>query len=269
MMKNKLSGDSRGIATIIIAVVVVIIIAGAGVVAYAVISNNNNSGNSSNNTTDSSLGGSSLVAGESLTYNITGGVTGNIAGVVINESNALFGTITIACAQGSGDTYTITVTLDMGYDIDGIGSEDISDILGSDAIHVTFSSLDMKDYGKNTTDLSTLSDYGYTSAEISSIQNLIGRYDPKTVNFDTVDGNIKVEERTYTYNWNDLKSLIPDIDGIDQNYIKDLSAGLSLWFGQNLLYKADFTFHIAMDVMENGGSDFLDMNGSIVLASHT
>jgi len=266
MIKSKLSGDSRGIATIVIVIVVIIVIAGAGVAVYAVVSNN--SGNS-NNTDDSggtpALGGPGLAVGDVLVYNISAGATGTVGGDHISETNAMAGTITISCAHGSGDNYTITVALNVNYDVSGVGHYQNM----SQSVTATVSSLDMMEYGTNTTDLSNLSDYGYTSDDLNNIMALVERFTKETVNLPTVDGNVNVEKRTYAYDWNDIKTLIPDVGGIDQIPVTNLDASLLIWFGKDILYKATFDIKIWMDIMGNGGSDYIDVFGSIELASHT
>jgi len=275
LIKNKIRSDARGVATLVIAIVIVIIIAGAGVTAYVVISNNNNnssdnsgggtgggSGGGSDNPSPS-LGGPGFNAGESLTYTLSGGMTGNVDGTAINMDNALSGTITFSSKQESNGDYTVTVAIDILCSMLGV------DYPVSTTEKITVSSLDMSEMSTNTADLSSLSGQGYTDQDLQNIQTLLNKYTSEIVTLSTVDGNLTVEKRTYSYNWDDFKSLVPDVSSsLGSIPIDTLNLSMLLWFGKDVLYKTTFTLSMSGDFDGDGTPDSFAYTGSLVLTDH-
>jgi flagellar basal body-associated protein FliL len=243
MMKNILRKDSKGVATAVIVIVAILVIAVAGVATYVVLSDNNSNEDSKDTpNTPSPLGGPGLSVGETLTYAFSASTKISADGEKIELTDAIKGTFTIKCAQGSNDDYILTISVDASYDILGMKDH----IVTSESI--TVSSLDMSGFDTNTADLSDLADYGYTAEDIKKIQALIDKYKKSTVTLDTVDGSIDVEKRAYSYTWNDLKSLIPEMDELEDIPIKKLNIDYSMWFGKDVLYKAEIDLNIEMEM---------------------
>gem|GEM_PF-2011163 len=276
MMKNKLLGNTRGIATIIIVVVVVIIVAAAGVTAYVVLSNNNDkntspsdsgggsgdSGGSGGGDTPASLNGPGLKANETLTYSISGSMKMDSAGESI--SAPLSGTVTIATKQLSNGDYSISITPNITYDLTALG---LTSGTYNTPETYTVSSLDMASFDGNSIDLSSLTDTEYTPTEIDQINTLVDKYTSSNVTLSTPDGSLLVEKRDYTYGLNDLKLLIPDLSdmGYDMQY-NTFNVTMSLWFGQDILYKAQV--HLDSSMTISGVNGTVTMDGALTLTFH-
>jgi len=275
MMKNKLLGNTKGIATLIIVVIVVIIVAAAGVTAYVVLSNNNDKNTSDNGGGDSggsgggdtpteTLGGPGLQVNESLTYSVSGSMSMTSGTTVLGSSdNALSGTVTITTKQLSNGDYTITITPNVTYDIAGITSGTYTT-----PETTTVSVLDMSTLGANSFDLSSLTDTEYTATEINQINALSNKYTTSHETLSTPDGNILVEKRTYSYDLNDMLLLDPSLAdlGSDMQY-NSFNVGMSMWFGQDVLYK--MSLHMDVSMSMEGVDAAMVMDGLITLTAHT
>ncbi|MDR3074866.1 MAG: hypothetical protein LBU30_02355 [Candidatus Methanoplasma sp.] len=261
LIKNGLRKDSKGIATLVILIVAVVIVAGAGA-TYIVLIDKDDSGKDSGDT-PLPLGGPGLNAGESLTYAIKGGISGSIGGMSMDASDALSGTIAIKCSQMENDSYSLTVVLDISYDLLGQkGKIDVSE-------SITVEVLDMSKFNTDTVDFSSLGELGYTDEDIRKIQALIDDYQSGTETMMTADGNIQVEKRIFEYGWDDFKNLIPDTGfSMDAIPIDALDVNMSLWFGKDVLYKMTFDFNLETDFEGDGKTDSLKLNTSMELIDH-
>jgi len=271
MIAKKLKKNSNGVATLVIVIIAIVIIVGAGAAAYVVLSNNNG-GDEKDGGGDggagggddrpiSTLGGPGLKAGDSLTYTVKGDmkVINGATTVPVTINNALTGTIGISYAQVSGGDYEMTVDFNLKLSMNG------TDIPLEYSETTTISELDMMGFGSNATDISGL-DLGYTPQEIAKIQALVNKFTSSTETIGSVDGNVKVEKRVYSYSWNDLKDLIPDMDGTDIPF-DNLAVGFTLWFGKDVLYKANYEFNMTMT--ESGDTVSMALSGSMELTKHT
>ncbi|MCL2296545.1 MAG: hypothetical protein FWC29_05670 [Methanomassiliicoccaceae archaeon] len=264
-MKYKLKGDSRGIATLVIVIVAIVIIAGAGATAYVLLSNDKDSNDGGTDVAPKTLGGPGLKTGETLTYAFSANAKVTFMGETFNISDAIKGTFTIKCTPGSGGKYVMTFTMNASYDLSGIvpGMKDSIETI-TESFEVD--SLDMTGFDTTTTDLSDLKDLGYSDADIKKIQGLIEKYNKSTVTLSTVDGSIEVEKRTYSYKWNDLKTLIPDVDALDDIPINKLDVDFSLWFGKDVLYKA--SVDLKVEVEADGQKMTAEVSASLDLTKH-
>jgi len=268
LIKKKLGGDSKGVATlvIVIIVVVVIVIAGAGVAAYYVLGNHNSDNNAGGSgggpgENPTPIGGPGFNAGESLTYTFSASMKGNAGTEEISANDALKGSITISNVQNSDGDYAVTLTIDLSVDMMGI-----SDSYNTTQT-VTLSSLDMAKFGADAADLTTLEDYGYTSADLQHLQDLMNKYTSTTGPLSTIDGNLNVEKRTYSYTSDDLMSLIPDEGSLTDMPINNLSLDMTLWLGNDIFYKGTIDLKMAADF--DGTAANMEFNGTIELTSHT
>ncbi|MCL1811370.1 MAG: hypothetical protein FWG41_04025 [Methanomassiliicoccaceae archaeon] len=263
MIMNKLKKDTCGIATLVIAIVVILVIAGAGVVAYVALSNSDDPGNDDPGSIPA-LGGPGLKAGERLTYTLSGDIAVKSTGPTVTIDDAVTGTFVIGYTQESTGGLTMSVTMNVAYDIMG----------ETDSINETFSttisSLDMTEFGTGTVDASSLKELGYTDADIRAIQALIDKYQTKMEKLSTFDGNIDVEKRTYSYDWNDFKSLIPDTEyNLDSIPISKFDTTLTLWFGKDILYKVLFEIDMKGNFSNSPAEDSIKISGTLELTGHS
>ena len=246
-------------------IVAIVIIAGAGVGAYIVLSGDNNSDNDSGYTPPKNpvaLGGPGLSVGESLTYEFHGSMS--MGNTHIND--AIAGTITISYAQNSARDYKLTVSVSVAYNVMGY-----RDSITETQTFVV-DGLDMREYDTGTIDLEDLKDeYGYSAEDIRKIQSFIDNFSSEAVTLSTVDGNIGVEKRTYSYGWADLMSLVPEMGGME-DLLTSLDMNFVFWFGKDVLYKATFDMDIGgiSEFMAGAGADATaKFTGTLELKNHT